>query len=73
MFGRRDWTRTNDPHHVKVTGSRLQPIDIKGKWGVFLIPSKPADHPIRINNLALYIPTVVPLLRRPAERIPILF
>jgi hypothetical protein len=24
--GRRDWTRTNDPHHVKVQSSILQPF-----------------------------------------------
>jgi len=26
LFGRRDWTRTNDPHHVKAPASALQPI-----------------------------------------------
>jgi len=26
LFGRRDWTRTNDPHHVKASGTRLQAI-----------------------------------------------
>ena len=36
LFGRRDWTRTNDPHHVKVTAKPTQAFDIKGKIGDFL-------------------------------------
>ncbi|CAI8712980.1 hypothetical protein EMIT0P291_110110 [Pseudomonas sp. IT-P291] len=36
---------------------------------VFVVLSKQLYHPIRINNLALYIPTVVPTLPRRSAKL----